>query len=310
MLLPRGLALAALLLTTESCTGPALGESGEWKPGTQSHAIEIQGMERDFLLHVPASRPRNRFGLPRRYPVVIVLHGSGADGETVRHQSAFDSVSEANGWLIAYPNAVTGPLGLGADWNAGTCCGAAARASVNDVQFILAIIDDLSSRFPLNRRRVYVAGFSDGGRMAYHIACDAASSIAAVSVVSGSLRDIDCSPTKPVPLIGFHGTDDDEVSFTEHTPTSLHPPGVPVSPAMPPSIQLWAGANGCSGLKEQKEAKDVTRFFFSTCKAPVEFYSVAGGGHGWPGEPDGVGSDPPMSEIRATDLMVRFFNRN
>jgi polyhydroxybutyrate depolymerase len=306
-LLTRRLAIATLLLVGGSCVRISVGENGEWKPGTQSHAVDVQGDERDYLLHVPASRSRNRFGFLRRYPVVIALHGSGADGETIERQSAFDSVSEANGWLVAYPNGTTGPLGVGSDWNAGTCCGVAARNSVNDVQFILAIIDSLASRFPINRGRVYVAGFSDGARMAYHLACDAASSFAAVSIVSGSLRDPKCAPAKPVPLIAFHGTDDDEVSYTER-PTLWRPREL--QSVLPPSVQMWASDNGCSGLMQSKTTKDVTRYFFSTCRAAVEFYAVAGGGHGWPGERDGVGAESPMSEISATDLMVQFFNRN
>lgn len=288
----------------------SMGESGEWRPGTQSHVVEVQGTERDFLLHVPASQSRNRFGFLRRFPLVIALHGSGADGETIEQQSAFDSVSEANGWLIAYPNATAGPLGLGSDWNAGTCCGVAARNSVNDVQFVLAIIDSLATRFPINRRRVYIAGFSDGARMAYHLACDAASSIAAVAIVSGSLRDPQCTPIRPVPLIAFHGTDDHEISYTER-PTIVMPRSpVDTGSALTPSVQLWAADNGCNGLRQAHTTKDVTRYFFASCKATVEFYSVAGGGHGWPGEPDGVGAEPPMSEISATALMVQFFNRN
>lgn len=307
--LAPSLAIVALLLST-GCFRPSLGESGEWSPGTQSHVVEVQGIERDFLLHVPASPPRKRFGFLRRYPLVIALHGSGADGGTIERQSAFDSVSEADGWLIAYPNATAGPLGLGSDWNAGTCCGVAARNSVNDVQFILAIIDSLATRFPVNRRRVYVVGFSDGARMAYHIACDAASSIAAIGVVSGSLRDPKCTPTKPVPLIAFHGTDDDEISYAERPTMSLRKSPVDSGSALTPSVQLWASDNGCSDLRQAHTAKDVTRYFFANCRATVEFYSVAGGGHGWPGERDGVGAESPMSEISATELMVRFFNRN
>ena len=307
--LARGLAITAFVLAGAGCVRTSLGESGEWKPGTQSHVVTVQGDEREYLLHVPASRSRSRFGFLRRYPVVIALHGSGADGETIERQSALDSVSEANGWLVAYPNGTTGPLGVGSDWNAGTCCGIAARNSVNDVQFILAIIDSLASRLPINRRRVYVTGFSDGARMAYHLACDASASIAAVGIVSGSLRDPKCAPGRPVPLIAFHGTGDDEVSYNER-PTTVFRQSPDTLSALPPSVQLWASDNGCSGLRQARATKDVTHYFFATCKAAVELYSVAGGGHGWPGEPDGAGADPPMSEISATELMVQFFNRN
>ena len=287
----------------------ASGSGNEWTPGTESHGVDVQGHRRDFLLHVPASRVRNRFGIAQPYPLIIALHGSGADGETVRRQSGLDSVADAKSWLVAYPNAVAGNLGLGSDWNAGTCCGAASRDSVNDVQFILAVIDSLASVFPINRKRVYVAGFSDGARMAYHLACDAAASIAAVSIVSGSLRDSTCVPVKPVPMIAFHGTEDDEVPYAEPPDSPLRKPPIRTAQALPPSVQRWASANGCRGLRQTLAATDVTRYSFTRCKAAVEMYSVAGGGHGWPGEPHGVGAEPPMSEISATDIMVRFFSQ-
>src|SRR5437773_1561304 len=82
------------------------------------------------------------------------------------------------------------------DWNAGTCCGAAARENVDDVGFLKAVIDRVSKQLPVDQKRIYIAGFSDGGRMAYHAACQLSSTIAAIGVVSGSLLDDHCSPAK------------------------------------------------------------------------------------------------------------------
>ena len=191
------IATAVLFLAGAQCALPGRGistESDQWVAGTAAHVITVGAHDRDFLLHVPKSRARNRVGIAQPYPLVIALHGSGANGETVRHQSGLDSVADANGWVVAYPNGVSGPLGLGADWNVGTCCGVASRDSVDDVRFMVAIIDRVSAKLPVNQRRVYVVGFSDGARMAYHVACRASPRVAAVGVVSGSLRDANCVP--------------------------------------------------------------------------------------------------------------------
>lgn len=283
-------------------------ESNQWSAGTAGHVVRVGDHLRDFRLHIPKARARNRIGLAQAYGLVIVLHGSGADGETVRHQSGMDSVAEANGWVVAYPDGVKGTLGFGSDWNVGTCCGVAARDSIDDVRFAVAIIDYVVAKLPVSRGRVYVAGFSDGARMAYHIACQAALRVAAVAVVSGSVRDPNCVPARAVPLIAFHGTADDEVPYGEPPDTHPRQPPIQVAAGLPPSVQMWASSNGCRGLTHALQAKHVTRFSFTQCKADVVMYSVAGGGHGWPGEPDGVGSTAPMSEIHATPLIARFFN--
>jgi polyhydroxybutyrate depolymerase len=270
----------------------------------------IDGRNRDFFLHVPESRLHRLLGWAHPYPLVIALHGSGANGETIRRQSGLDSIAEAQGWLVAYPNGVGGALGFGSDWNAGNCCGIPSRDSVNDIRFIVAVIDDLSIRFPINQRRVYVAGFSAGGRMAYHVACRAAPRIAAFAVVAGSLRDSTCVPTRPVALIAFHGTDDEEVPYDEPSDTPLRGRPIETKDSLPPSVQKWASINGCTGLRKGSVVRDVSRFVFIHCRADVELYSIAGGGHGWPGEPDGAGADKPLSEIHATQLMVQFFNNH
>src|SRR5205814_1785627 len=100
----------------------------------------------------------------------------------------------------AYPDGSDGGFGLyPTDWNAGTCCGAPFREGVDDLAFISAIISQVEGRLSVDHARVFIAGFSDGGRMAYHVACQLGSKIAAIAVVSGSLTDNQCFPDVGVP---------------------------------------------------------------------------------------------------------------
>jgi polyhydroxybutyrate depolymerase len=302
------IAVIALAMATGSCSNPGLmRDKAQWTPGTATHSILVAGDERAFRVHVPPARVRNRLGRSQSYPLVIVLHGSGADGESAERQSAMDVVADSSGWVVAYPDAVSGPFGFGSNWNAGTCCGIATRDSVDDIRFLVAMIDQVSSKLPINVNRVYVAGFSAGARMAYHLACRAAGRVAAAAILSGSVRDAGCRPSRPVPLIVFHGTSDDDVSYMEaaDTPPRTAPPATAAT--LPPSVQLWATLNGCRGLTQVKAAADVTRTTFTGCNADVVMYTVAGGGHGWPGEPNGAGAAPPLSEIAATRLIGQFF---
>jgi polyhydroxybutyrate depolymerase len=278
-------------------------------PGTGRYEIRVGGSTRSFLLHVPPARPR-RFGLAVAFPLVVVLHGSGADGETIRHMSGLDALADSARFLVAYPDGVTGAFGLQSDWNAGDCCGVAADQKVDDVGFIHALIGSVAARLPVDRRRIYVAGFSDGARMAYRVGCDLGNEVAAVAIVAGSLLDSHCSPRRAVPLVAFHGTADLEVPYLDSTfapPRGPAPaPGTPAAVA-PPSIRFWASVDRCSGAILSRRAPHVTVTRFSPCRADVVLFTVEDGIHAWPGDPT---DDDATHEISASAEIWRFFRRH
>jgi polyhydroxybutyrate depolymerase len=279
--------------------------------GTGLHQIEVGSLSREYLLHVPQRRPMTSSGTLLPYPLVIVLHGSSGSGEDIRGTTNMDSVSEANRLVVVYPNAVAGAGGLfPTDWNAGTCCGAAGREDIDDVGFIKSMIAELSTNLPIDKRRVFVAGFSDGGRMAYRLACELSSQIAAIGVVSGSLRDEGCAPSNPVAVIGIHGTDDPIVPYNEDPDTPPSAPMAGVAAEMPPSLQFWVSQNGCTEGTTSAFGTHVDVTTFSSCtRADVAFYSVKGGTHSWPVLLD-ASSDDPDATFSATALIAEFFRRH
>ena len=312
---PLLLATAAVTSLVVACSnyGPtAPAESGVWSPGTAMHSVVVGSLARSYVLHVPARRRVNAAGVVVPWPLVMVLHGSSGDGPTIEHQSGMDSLADAQRFLVAYPNGTGGAIGLyPSDWNAGSCCGGANRDNIDDLGFITSLVAEVAAHLALDPHRVYVAGFSSGGYMAYHAGCQLATTIAAIGVVSGSLADDACTPAKPVPLWAVHGTDDPEVPYDEDAP---QPPGpVPnVADTLPPSVQFWSSTNGCA-VKSAKNtvklaAADVVFTHMTSCTgADVDFYSIHGGTHGWPGGPDDPGAQAPMNEISATVLMWKFF---
>ncbi|HEX6599747.1 MAG TPA: PHB depolymerase family esterase [Gemmatimonadaceae bacterium] len=276
-------------------------------PGTRQYRVEAGELMRTFLLHIPPSRPR-RFGLATSYPVVIVLHGSGANGATMPELTGMNAIADSAHFLVAYPDATTGALGLGADWNAGECCGAAHDGKVDDVGFLRVLVRALAREMPVDRRRVYVAGFSDGARMAYHAACELDAQVAAVAVVAGSIVDGQCAPRRPVPLIAFHGTADDEVPYRDSsfaTAAGRPPRG---TWALPPSIRFWATIDHCASARTTSVASHVQVTRFAGCAADVVLYTIQGGGHDWPRA--SLDSDDPAHEVDASRRAWRFFARH
>lgn len=303
----------AILLLGACATDSVFGVRGHgsWKPGTASHDITVGPLLRNFLLHVPLHHPLNSSGTIRPYPLLVVLHGSSSSAEDIRQASQMDSLSEVGRFLVAYPNGVMGGGGLyPSDWNAGACCGAAARENIDDVGFIAALIRRVARVLPVDQHRIYIAGFSDGGRMAYHAACQLAPTIAAIGVVSGSLLDDHCAPSKPVAVIAIHGTSDDQVPYYD---VALTPPPTPVSGVaaqLPSSVQFWIARNGCSTGTVSRPTADVVQTSFGSCLgADVVFYTIESGLHAWPSEPAGAGSQPPMNELAASRVITEFFAR-
>ena len=306
----------ALLVTSTVAIGSAChfdgitAADGSFAAGTASHTVVVGDLPRRFILHGPAKRPVTSAGVVRGYSLVIVLHGSSGSAEDMEQTTGLDSISEEGRFLVAYGQGVQGAGGLfPSDWNAGQCCGAAARENIDDIGYVAAIVATVSRELAVDHQRIYVTGFSDGGRMAHHVACRMSATVAAIAVVSGSLEDDDCHPAKSVATLTIHGTDDDQVDYG--SPALTPPPSiVPGTDTMPSALQFWAATNRCTAYTQTHTAPDVVRTVFSGCTGgDVTGYAIIGGVHAWPSDPGGVGAEPPMSELKASRVIAAFFAR-
>jgi polyhydroxybutyrate depolymerase len=144
-------------------------------------------------------------------PLLVVLHGGGGSGAHFEQVSGFDAVADGAGFITAYPDAVRPPGDQVPTWNAGDCCGYAARTGVDDVAAVHAVITQVMATHRIDPARVFVAGYSNGGMLAYRVACQLARLVAAVGVQSATLEFAPCRPAHPVSLLHIHGTADDHV---------------------------------------------------------------------------------------------------
>jgi polyhydroxybutyrate depolymerase len=285
----------------QSAASTDTGIDPEWRQ------IAVGTTTRDFLLHVPAKVASS----PTPVALVIMLHGTGGSPADLRITTGMSSVADASGFIVVYAAGSHGQYSLyPSDWNAGgACCGAAARENVDDLAYLREIISTVSAQYSVDERRVYIAGFSAGGRMAYHAACQLSSLIAGIAVVSGSLVDDECAPSSAVALLAVHGTADEIVPYSDPADT---PPPSPVpadASALPASVQFWVAANGCASgrVAAVQVSTDVLQDAFSNCAgADVTAYVIDGGVHGWPGQLD---TDPasPMAELNTTQVVASFF---
>lgn len=265
----------------------------EAEKGTAARTIEVGGLTREYLLHVPRSYRRG--GL---LPVVFVLHGATQRPESAEGMSKMSTLADTNGFIAVYPRG-TGRLPT---WNSGACCAYAMEHKIDDVGFISALIDRLESDYSVDPKRIYATGISNGAMMSYRLACELSDKIAAIAPVEGA-QDLECKPANRVSVIVFHGTADRLVPFDGgSTPFQIGSKRSD-TPVMD-TIRFWVQRDGCSSEPTQEKNGAARVSIYSGCKegTGVALYAIEGGRHMWPGLAISGNTVP------ASELMCRFFS--
>ena len=280
---------------------------GEMKPGDHELSLHVGGRERSYLLHLPPS-----YDGKRPVPLVIVLHGGGGNAQTTVRMTGFSENSDKAGFVVAYPNGSGRLKTRLLTWNAGNCCGYALDENVDDVGFIHALIDELVRTRTVDPKRVYATGISNGGMMAYRLACEMSDKIAAIGPVAGALNVENCQPAGAVSVIIFHGTDDQHVLYNGGEPVRRADTHVRVDKAVSYAVSFWVKHDGCTETPQRSETGSIGTEIYSGGRdgAEVAVYTVKGGGHAWPGGKAYLLGPEPTREISATELMWDFFVRH
>ncbi|WP_430912518.1 alpha/beta hydrolase family esterase [Methylobacterium sp. sgz302541] len=280
----------------------APAEQSETTGGAVAKTLSVGGLERSYLLldHRRGTGPA---------PLVIVLHGGGGSPETMIPR--WEARARASGLVVAAPKGIGRNDRMGT-WNAGGCCGEAVARGVDDVGFVAAVIDDVARQVPIDGRRVYVAGFSNGGMLTHRVAIALGDRIAAAAVVSGALFGNEPAPRAPVPMLIMHGEQDPVVGFeggmsgTGFVARAQTLRFEPVRHA----VDFWRAANGCARPASVTRQPGLTTETGTGCRgnADVVFLDLPQGGHGWPGSGGRLaGGAAGTAPIDATDTIWTFF---
>ena len=262
-------------------TTAVLNRSQDVRPGDSHVTLTFQGDTRSYDLHVP---PQYDGKTP--LPLVFVFHSLGGDAAAIANSTGFNAKADAEGFFVVYPQ------GLNNSWNAGTCCGASSEHNVDDVGFVKTLLAQLRSELAVNDSRVYAAGGSNGGMLAYRLACDLSDDIAAIAPVGATSVVERCNATAPVSVIAVHGTADELIPYSEGTRGEG---AFPVPPAVS-AVSSWAQRDGTGEPWYHGEGNlTVTTYGGGINGTDVVLYTLNGGRHVWP------------TEIPTTDLIWRFF---
>lgn len=298
--------------------------------GSYVFTLTTDGMQRDYRLHVP---PAAAAGQP--LPLVLNLHGATQNGQLEEITSDMDPNADQNGYLVAYPDGTRiakvltpDPVAKNAQygWNAGSCCGLPVTKHINDVGFLLRVIADIAARTPVDLRRVYMTGISNGGMMAYAMAAEASGHVAAISSVSGQVEIPVIHPTRAVPTMEFHSVDDPIAKYNG-TPN----PNPLLHLSVMQGIDQWVKADGCSpkphtGLTivgatgSISVGETATPITYGGCRSgsEVALWRFTGSGHVWPGSPLNTGPKKTwilagvgrgIILVNADEAMWQFFDK-
>ena len=276
-------------------------------PGNHTRTIEMGEAKRSYLVHIP-----KEYDPKKPTPVVLALHGAGMNGPMMAAFSGLSKTADSEGFIVVYPNG-TGAGQLLLVWNSGGL----DASKADDAAYIGKVLDDLGTVAPIDKKRVYACGLSNGAMMCYRLAAEMSDRIAAIAPVAGTIAIEESKPKRPVPVIHFHGTEDTLVPFNGFKARNGRLKKIK---SVEDSVQTWVKLNGCPAkpvvmempAKGDDELK-TTRKTYGPGKddAEVVVYVIDGGGHTWPGRKPMVGLlGKSATNVDANQLIWEFFKKH
>jgi polyhydroxybutyrate depolymerase len=222
-------------------------------------------------------------------PLLLVLHGYSVSGAVEVAYTRLGNLVDEETVLLLAPDGTLDAEG-NLFWNAEHVgCGLGAGGP-NDVGYLLSLIDDVATVWSVDLDRVFVFGHSNGGFMAYRLACERADRIAAVISLAGApaADPTDCAATGPVSILQIHGDADDTVRYEGGDEVV----GIPCPYAgAEETVTRWAATNGCAATRtdgaERLDLDSVLPGAETRVEAhdacpdglAVELWTLEGGGH-------------------------------
>lgn len=276
--------------------------------------IKINGFRRTYLVHIPTG-----YHPEHPLPLLVVIHGAFDTAAGMEKFTGFSELADREDFIVLYPNGM-GILGLLQHWNAGHCCGKAADDNVDDVGFVAAAIEDVCARLKIDRRRIYMVGFSNGGMFTYLFAAERGDLLAAVAPLAASIGGKPSEaapewripePKQPLSVIVFHGLADDDVPYAGGI--SRHRGGPRTYWSVEDSVQFWVTHNRCNTkvVSSYLENGSVELKSWAVCKNDTEvvLYLIKNWGHVWPGKyfTAKLAEDNPLKNFDAAEIIWDFF---
>lgn len=236
-------------------------------------------LARPYTLHLPAG-----WDGKTPAPLLLMFHGYGSSGASHEAYLKLSPVSDAHGFLYAWADGAVDRT-FRRFWEGTDACCDLFFTGQDDVAYVGAILDDVAARYPVDPKRIYAFGHSNGGFMVHRLACDLSTRFAAVVSLAGAVFSDagKCQPAEPVAVLQIHGDADQTISYTGGRTGPIYPP----YPSAHGTVAQWAAHDGCAGaLAATGQLVDLDAAIagaetrveaYPGC--PVELWTVQGGPH-------------------------------
>jgi len=262
------------------------------------------GLIREYYVSYPDNPPEP-------CPLIINMHGYGGHALGQRNYSEMDDYAIPQNIAVVYPEGILN------SWN---CGGFWGNHNYDDVGFIRVLIDSVAANFNIDLDRVYACGFSNGGYMAYELACELADKIAAFGSVTGNFllnEDQVCYTSRNIPIIDFHGTADSFVPYDVNFEGDFSPDG---SMLFDENLAYWMDFNDLTEITidtlpdiDPTDGTWVEKYTVIGEGTTAQFihYKVNDGGHQWFGSTVGDAYISYLGlnnhDIHASEILIQFF---
>lgn len=334
----RSLGLATTLFVCAASTSslaacaPLTPCAGRLVRGGEELACPVPSwLDRSFALEVPPG-----WDGQSPLPVIFAFHGGGGNKRAARTTTCPEGKIDdpeclprraaAAGMAVVRPDGTgTRPANDIRTWNAGggsdgwNCTsGGACKANVDDLGYFDALLAEVSATIPVDRRRIYLTGLSNGAAISHRIACERPELIAAIAAVGGGNQRARAGAVclGAVPVLQIHGTEDPCWTYEESGASCIgSDTGIKVGVAE--TLEVWRTLNGCGEAPTEELLPDrdpndgtrVTHLRWSGCRAALEHVRIDGGGHTWPNGHGYFGVDRVgrVSRDVGSEVIIEFF---
>ena len=266
----KNILVISLLTLFISCSNDEFEKDGYDKDGNSYdgpiETITHNGLERKYIIYTPQGYDGNS-----KLPLLLNFHGFGGQAGDYMSYSNMRSTADSENFILVYPQGTD--LDGSPHWNA-ALNGGDNKSDVDDLGFIEALINKLSSENLIDLKRVYAVGYSNGGMMSYALACYKSGLISAIGSVSGYMLQTECSPSHSIPLIKLHGTTD-------------YYDGGGVYNSVESVLNFWVNFNNTdtnpiiSNINDNGTSITSYKYENGDNSVSVEHYKIIGGEHVW-----------------------------
>ena len=254
-----------LLTIFSSCEKDDNKDPVECYSNNNAQSIVNDGVNREYVLYIPDS-----YDGTYSVPLMLNFHGFGGSASDYMKEADMRSLAEVDTFILVYPQGSC--LDGSSHWN--PCpTGGDNKSDADDFGFVESMINKISSKYNLDMGRIYAAGYSNGGMMAYGLANYKSDLIAAVASVSGTMLNCTGSTNHPMPVVHLHGTSDDVVSYNGSTDWN----------SVQSTLDHWINHNNTDLTPTITIYNNIERYVYDQgdSSVSVEHYKFIGGKHVW-----------------------------